>query len=159
MAYLLDTGILLRFVDSRDSLHSSVVDAVAKLGDQQQTLVITMQNVAEFCNVLTRPITANGLGLAPNDAINFVKRDIEPICRVIFDHNTAYDELKRLISTYNVVGKQVHDAHLVALMLYSALRTPHSAIASIPPARFRSSACPRRSRALGPRTFPSRGRS
>ncbi len=117
MAYLLDTGILLRFVDSRDSLHSTVVDAVAKLGDQQETLVITMQNVAEFCNVLTRPITANGLGLAPSDAIDFVKRDIEPICRVTVDHSAAYDELKRLITTYSIVGKQVHDARLVAMML------------------------------------------
>lgn len=117
MAYLLDTGILLRFVDSRDGLHPTVVEALAKLGDRQETLVITMQNISEFCNVLTRPISANGMGLSPSDAIEFIERDIEPICTVVADLSDAYDELKHLIRIYQVSGKQVHDARLVAMML------------------------------------------
>ncbi len=67
--------------------------------------------------MFTRPVAANGLGLSPAEAIDFIQQDIDPICRVVIDHKTAYDELKRLIATYSVIGKQVHDARLVAMML------------------------------------------
>mgnify|MGYP001273122645 CR=1 FL=1 len=117
MAYLLDTGILLRLIDTQDVQHSLVVDALARLGDQADPLLIATQNVAEFCNVLTRPVAANGKGLLPNDAIQFLHRDIEPICEILPENDRVYDELKRLIGKHGVVGKQVHDARLVAIML------------------------------------------
>jgi predicted nucleic acid-binding protein len=117
MAYLLDTGILLRLIDAQDVLHTTVLDVVAHLGDQGEQLLIATQNVAEFCNVVTRPVSANGLGLLPTDAIQFLNRDIEPFCKVLFENDRVYEELKRLVEQYNVVGKQVHDARLVATML------------------------------------------
>jgi predicted nucleic acid-binding protein len=117
MAYLLDTGILLRFIDAQDVQHSLVVDALARLGDQGDPLLIATQNVAEFCNVLTRPVAANGKGLLPSDAIQFLQRDFEPICEILPENDRVYDELKRLIGKHSVVGKQVHDARLVAIML------------------------------------------
>lgn len=117
MPYLLDTGILLRLANPQDVQHETVSRAVRLLINRQDELVMATQNVAEFCNVLTRPVTVNGLGLSPSDAINFIQQDIEPICQIVVDHSTVYDELKRLITTYNVSGKQVHDARLVALML------------------------------------------
>jgi predicted nucleic acid-binding protein len=117
MAYLCDTGILLRLVDNADSQHATVTAAVRKLIAKQQHLVMTLQNVSEFSNVLTRPLANNGLALSPNDAINLLEREIEPLCEVIADQKSAYPHLKRLITNYNVVGKQVHDARLVAMML------------------------------------------
>lgn len=117
MAYLIDTGILLRLIDSQDVLHSTVLDVIAHLGDRGEQLLIATQNVAEFCNVITRPVSANGLGLLPKDAIQFLNRDIEHFCRVLIENDRVCDELKRLVESYNVVGKQVHDARLVAIML------------------------------------------
>jgi predicted nucleic acid-binding protein len=117
MAYLLDTGILLRLADNADGQHAIVTSAVRKLVAGQERLVMTLQNVCEFSNVLTRPRINNGMGLSPADAIALLEREIEPVCDVVADHEAAYDQLKRLISTYQVSGKQVHDARLVAIML------------------------------------------
>ena len=117
MRYLLDTGILLRLANKQDAQHSLVRAAIRMLGNRQQDLFITAQNIAEFCNVATRPIVNNGFGLPPAEAINLLERDIEPICAVLDEPAVLRDELKRLIVRYNVVGKQVHDARLVAMML------------------------------------------
>ncbi|MEX0641783.1 MAG: PIN domain-containing protein [Pirellulales bacterium] len=117
MAFLLDTGIVLRLVDTQDPQHSLVLAAVRMLGNRQEALYITTQNIAEFCSVATRPISNNGLGLAPADAIKLLDRDIEPICATLVERDTLASELKRLVAQYSVVGKQVHDARLVAMML------------------------------------------
>jgi predicted nucleic acid-binding protein len=117
MRYLLDTGILLRLANKQDAQHSLVRAAIRVLGNRQQDLFITTQNIAEFCNVATRPIVNNGFGLSPAEAINLLERDIEPICAVLEERAVLRDELKRIIIGYNVVGKQVHDARLVAMML------------------------------------------
>jgi predicted nucleic acid-binding protein len=71
MAYLLDTGILLRLIDRHDPRHAIVNAAAGLLGNRRQVLFITTQNIAEFCNVATRPVVNNGLGLAPNDPWTF----------------------------------------------------------------------------------------
>jgi predicted nucleic acid-binding protein len=115
-AYLLDTGILLRLVDKRDPRHLAIEAAVGLLGDRGETLFIATQNLAEFCNVATRPIANNGLGLAPHAALRLFEHDIEPICSPLAEPPAVFAELKRLIGAYGVVGKQVHDARLVATM-------------------------------------------
>ena len=117
MAYLLDTGILLRLIDVTDQHHSTVRGAVRALGNQQEPLFIATQNMAEFCNVATRPTANNGLGLTPVNAIKLLEEDIEPICGMLPETDAVYAELKRLIGNYGVIGKQVHDARLVAMML------------------------------------------
>jgi predicted nucleic acid-binding protein len=117
MSYLLDTGILLRVADRRDPLHNTVFAAVQVLIGPGEELHMATQNMAEFCNVATRPVTNNGLGLKPNDALDLLAHEIEPVCSALAEPPSVYAELKRLIATYGVVGKQVHDARLVAMML------------------------------------------
>jgi hypothetical protein len=46
-----------------------------------------------------------------------LERDIEPICGTLVEKSGLPAEIKRLVVQYNVVGKQVHDARLVAMML------------------------------------------
>jgi predicted nucleic acid-binding protein len=117
MSYLLDTGVLLRLVDGSDVLHALVTASVRALIAQQQPLLIATQNVAEFCNVATRPTGQNGLGLSSADALILLEREIEPLCSIVAEREPVHAVLKRLIATYNVSGKQVHDARLVAVML------------------------------------------
>jgi len=117
MAYLIDTGILLRLVDDTDSQRVLVGQAVRELVRRKDDLLITTQNIAEFCCVATRPIANNGLGLPPSEALKLLEREIEPICGTLVERETLPTELKRLIAQYSVVGKQVHDARLVAMML------------------------------------------
>lgn len=75
MSYLLDTGILLRLVDDKDPQHSTVRLAVRELIRRRDDLMITTQNVAEFCNVATRPQVNNGLGIPTSEAIELLERE------------------------------------------------------------------------------------
>jgi predicted nucleic acid-binding protein len=117
MAYLIDSGIVLRLVDTKDAKHTEVLQSVRILGDIGEELFLSTQNIAEYCNVATRPIPNNGLGLQPSEAIRLFEKDVEPICQVVFEREAVPQELKRLVSAYSVTGKQVHDARLVAIML------------------------------------------
>lgn len=117
MEYLLDSGILLRLVDETDSQHATVTDAVDTLVSRRDELLITTQNIAEFWNVATRPAVNNGLELPSAMVARLFEETIEPICAVLVELDTLGDEFKRLLTTYGVIGKQVHDARLVAMML------------------------------------------
>ncbi len=117
MSVLLDTGILLRLVDEHDSQHELVEEVVGNLGNQRIDLHITSQNIAEFWNVATRPKASNGLEISPVVVAGLFERTIEPICSVLPERENLAAEFRQLLTKYGVVGKQVHDARLVAMML------------------------------------------
>ncbi len=117
MAYLVDTGILLRFTNTQDPQHPLVKQAVESLVSAREEMYMTTQNSAEYWNVSTRPRSDNGLGLPPSTVKNLLEQTLEPICTVLIERPTLYGELKRLLAQYGVIGKQVHDARLVAMML------------------------------------------
>lgn len=123
MAHLIDTGVLLRFVDDGDALHPLVQQAVETLVKRNEELFAATQNIGEFWNVATRPVANNGWGLPPAEAFRLIENGIEPICGIVPDVAATFTELKRLLTKYNVVGKQVHDARLVALMLTRQIDT------------------------------------
>jgi len=62
---LVDTNILLRFVDPDDPAHLVVVDALDRLLEAGHDVGFTPQVCREFWNVATRPRSANGFGLEP----------------------------------------------------------------------------------------------
>jgi predicted nucleic acid-binding protein len=107
---------LLRLVNRQDVQHESVREAVNTLIIGAQELFTTNQNIAEFWNVATRPPQDNGYGLSPEQVAQHLNELIGPICAILVEHESLYDELKRLGLLYKVVGKQVHDARLVAIM-------------------------------------------
>ena len=117
MRYLLDSGILLRLADEHDSQHALVETAVGTLGNKGDELYITTQNVAEFWNVATRPAVNNGLGLPAATVAKLYEDTIEPICAVLVELDTLPAEFRRLLIQHSIVGKQVHDARLVAMMI------------------------------------------
>jgi predicted nucleic acid-binding protein len=117
MRYLLDTGILVRLPHRADPLHDVVRQALRNLALGQHQFVTTRQNMAEFWNVCTRPASARGgFGLS----VNVVERRLRLLERFILVLNeppTAYSKWKKLVAQYAVVGKQVHDARIAALMI------------------------------------------
>jgi hypothetical protein len=96
---------------------SLVQTAFAALGNRRDDLYLTTQNIAELWNVATRPIANNGLDLTPAAIAQSFQQAIEPFCKVIIETDTLPTEFRRLLLQYGVVGKQVHDARLVAMML------------------------------------------
>jgi predicted nucleic acid-binding protein len=123
MAVLLDTGILLRLVDAQDSRHAIVEQAVDTLIVRQEDLLVTTQNIAELWNVATRPVVNNGLALSPGEIARLYADTIEPMSAVLTETDALPDEFKRLLTQYGVIGKQVHDARLVAMMLTGRVNT------------------------------------
>ena len=116
MIYLVDTNVLLRFLRHDDPSHQIVQDAVHKLeagGHQRQT---TLQNLAEFWNVSTRPSNENGFGQTPVETDQLLQ-ELELLFSLLSDSDDVYREWRRLVVDYDVAGVQVHDARLAASMI------------------------------------------
>ena len=115
MGVLVDTNILLRSVEPLHPQYSIAVGAVARLLAQDTTVYFTLQNIAEFWNVATRPKDKNGLGLTIPAVVSEVEK-IENLLILLPDTPAVYAQWKRIVLDHNVSGVQVHDARLVATM-------------------------------------------
>lgn len=121
MSVLVDTNVLLRRTQPSDHHHVAATESVARLLTSGEPVCITPQNVAEFWNVVTRPVEANGLGLS----VTAASREIELFERVLTllpDTPAIYPEWKRLVLTHRVRGSKVHDARLAAAMSVHGIR-------------------------------------
>jgi predicted nucleic acid-binding protein len=114
MAFLLDTSILGRLANRADPLYRVADAAVAKLFLANETLHLTPQNLIEFRNVATRPKAVNGLGLSVSEAESKAAV-FEASFSLLADTAGIFPAWKALVSTVGVIGKQVHDARLVAV--------------------------------------------
>lgn len=116
MRYLLDTGILARLPHRTDPLHHAVRDALRRLAAGRHVFVTATQNMAEFWNLCTRPAAARGgFGLSVGETRRRL-RLLERFITVLKEPDSAYAKWKALVVAHGVMGKQVHDARLVALM-------------------------------------------
>ena len=120
-AVLLDTDVLVRLLHSADPLHATARKAVRALRRQHDSFYVSIQNVAEFWNVCTRPTSArNGLGIEPSE----VEKRIATInrwTRVLTESEASYAVWQRLVATYSVRGASVHDARLASVMIANGI--------------------------------------
>ncbi len=117
MAVLLDTGILLRGLVPQDAAAAEIRRAAKLLYRRGERLVTTMQNVAEFWNVATRPQSARGGYGCLASFLEPRLRFIERYCEILTESPQAYDVWRDLVSQHSLMGVSVHDARLVAVML------------------------------------------
>jgi predicted nucleic acid-binding protein len=116
MAYLLDTGVLLRAFDPKSPLQHEILQAIDWLWTQKEPLFVTVQNLAEFWNVATRPIDVNGMDLSVLQVAEQIGA-VEDIALVLNESDASFRIWKKLVAEYRVVGAKVHDARLVSVML------------------------------------------
>jgi predicted nucleic acid-binding protein len=64
MAILIDTSVLGRLANRSDFDHPVATAAVAELHRRGEVLYLTPQNLIEFRNFATRPVSASRPGLA-----------------------------------------------------------------------------------------------
>lgn len=114
MAFLIDTTILGRLANANDAQHAVAARAVLELHRRGEVLHVTPQVLVEFRNVATRPIAVNGLGLPPVDA-EALAATFEARFPLLAETQDIYPAWKALVGALGVVGKQVHDARLVAV--------------------------------------------
>ncbi|MFN8499031.1 MAG: type II toxin-antitoxin system VapC family toxin [Anaerolineae bacterium] len=120
MIILLDTNLLLRYVDAKHPSYAPTQAAVRRLRQQGHYLRTAGQNCIEFWNVSTRPLDRNGFGKTPADAHRSLRR-VERLFPVLPELPDVYATWRQLVVAYGVSGVQVHDAHLVATMLTHSL--------------------------------------
>jgi predicted nucleic acid-binding protein len=114
MAYLVDTSVLGRLANTLDPLNTVAVQATAELHRKGEVLHITPQNLVEFRNMATRPISANGMGLSAAEA-QAKSAEFEANFPLLTETPAIFPAWKALVDGLGVIGKQVHDARLVAV--------------------------------------------
>lgn len=113
MGYLLDTSILGRLANKSDHAHSTAVTAISKLHLGGEELFLIPQVLIEFRNFATRPTAINGLGLSPTQ-VDILAATFEGSFALLEETKDVFPAWKALVGGLNIIGKQVHDARLVA---------------------------------------------
>lgn len=114
MAYLIDTSLLARLANLADAQHAIATRAVLELHRRGEVLHVTPQVLVEFRNVATRPTGMNGLGLSAVDA-EAQATGFEAAFPLLAETPDIYPAWKAVVEGLAIVGKQVHDARLVAV--------------------------------------------
>ena len=116
MRYLVDSNVLLRLLERNDPHHNTIRQAVRTLFARGDELCCAPQNIVELWNVSTRPATTRGgFGLTTAETDRRV-RLIERVFTILEETPSVYQEWRRLVVGNSVIGVQVHDAHIVAVM-------------------------------------------
>lgn len=116
MSFAVDTNILLRSIDDGHPAQPVAQNRLLELRNSGETPFIFPQNLVEFWAVATRPIANNGLGWNIDRAEQELA-DLKTLFVVLPDTDAILPEWERLVVHHRVVGKQTHDARLVASML------------------------------------------
>ena len=110
-----DTNILLRSAEPAHPTHQQAVNAVKTLLANGDRVCLIPQNLIEFWNVATRPVDKNGFGWSPIKTDVEISR-LESLLTVLPGSQAIYREWRKVVLDNSVLGKQVHDARIVAAM-------------------------------------------
>jgi predicted nucleic acid-binding protein len=111
---LVDTSVLGRLANDVDPLHSNAVNALLELHRLREVAHLTPQNLVEFRSAATRPKGVNGLGLTAAEA-EAKAAVFETSMPLLPDTPDIYPAWKSMVNALGIIGKQVHDARLVAV--------------------------------------------
>jgi hypothetical protein len=106
MAYLVDSNLLVRLANRADIDYFTARNAIFVLRSQGDALHTSPQNLIEFRNVVEKQATL-----------------YERLFPILPETPEIYPAWKTLVQAAGVVGKQVHDARLVAVCMSLPSRT------------------------------------
>jgi predicted nucleic acid-binding protein len=121
LRYLVDTNVLLRWVNPGAKEYLVARSAIHQLRNAGSTLCYASQNLGEFWNVLTRPVTANGYGLTPQESDQRA-HEIESRLQLLPDGALVHQEWRRMLVAHGISGVKVHDSRLMASMRVHGVR-------------------------------------
>ncbi|SFJ48988.1 Predicted nucleic acid-binding protein, contains PIN domain [Nocardioides psychrotolerans] len=110
---VVDTNVLLAATDRSRSQHDA---AIRFLNEDARRLAVSPQIVREYLAVTSRPVAVNGLGLSGEDAVGNIEQFLEGM-EMLAEGPGTTRSLMDLIVAGPTVGKQVHDANVVAVAL------------------------------------------
>ena len=116
-----DTNVFLNAVDRKRLLNAQALHALNTFPNQGVELCISGQVLREFLAVCTRSRDANGLGLGLKQSIENAEAIIER-SSILEETRAVTTSLLGLVARGKCIGKQVHDANIVATMVGHGLR-------------------------------------
>jgi len=111
--YLADTNVLLRAAAPKSAHHAAAVKSIKRLLARGDEVLLVPQVLVEFWSVATRPVEVNGYGWTAKDAESKVAELLRQF-PMLPETPAVFPEWLRLVSHHGIIGKQVHDARLVA---------------------------------------------
>jgi predicted nucleic acid-binding protein len=117
MRYLVDTGVLLRAADRNDPARPQIVAAFRILRARNDDLFVATQNLREFWNVSTRPTSARGGYGRSTERTSRWLDILRRMFNLAWELTPTHEIWQTLVQQHRVIGTQVHDAHLVAIMI------------------------------------------
>jgi predicted nucleic acid-binding protein len=119
---LVDTkNILLRAIQASHPASRAARIALRALHRNKYAMFLTLQNLAEFWNVCTRPQNVNGLGLTIESTARHASR-LQQFFTVLPESEDVIRNWLKLVVANGVKGVQVHDARLAAFMEAYSIR-------------------------------------
>ena len=113
---MLDTNILLTATDESRPGHETAREIIATSGDRGHGLCVSGQIVREYLVVATRSAERNGLGLSATHATSNTDAFLRFV-QLQDESEAASEKLIELCRSYDLQGKRIHDANIVATML------------------------------------------
>lgn len=115
MRVLIDTNVLARLAHKSHPHTLQAQAALEKLWSEGHELRIVPQVLYEYWSVATRSVTENGLGFPAELVADDVER-FRTLFSALRDERGVFERWQKIVSDYGVLGKQSHDARLVAAM-------------------------------------------
>ena len=101
--YLIDSNILIRWVQPNDPDYRVVESALDVLARQKEILCYTSQNLGEFWNACTRPANRNGYGLTSQETDRRAKV-LESKLRLLPDGLLVHQEWRQAPANTQCLG-------------------------------------------------------
>jgi predicted nucleic acid-binding protein len=120
MNVLLDTNLLARMAQPGTAGCQVAHDATDALGRRGDTACLVPQVLYELWAVATRPVAVNGLGFSASQATAELSR-VLALFPLLADTPAIFPEWHRLVTAHAVMGRNAHDARLVAAMMVHGL--------------------------------------
>lgn len=116
MRILADTNVVVPLVQQNHPLHDLVSAAARTIIERDHQICLVPQVLYEYWVTATRPLSANGFGMETADALQMVDALLTSFS-LLRDERAIFDRWKNLVGQHRVMGKNAHDARLVAAML------------------------------------------
>ena len=112
---LIDTNILIYAVNKDSEHHKQARLILKKVSTGEINAVISIQNVLEFCSVLTS-VKLLTKPISIKEAWNLVHDIIDSGIEIIYPNKNIIQILPELFSKSETLGKRIYDYYLVATM-------------------------------------------
>lgn len=119
--FFIDTNVLLIATDDTRKQHLEVKQLFGKIIQAGFHLAFCGQVIREYLVVATRPVDVNGFGLFPGDAVHNIM-EFQKLILTYDEKKTTSEFLQHLVIKYQLKGKRIHDANIVATMITHGIK-------------------------------------